>query len=91
MSRSVQISAEVSPETKELLDAFSRATGIKKARLVEDAVHQYISAMESLPPEAIVHSRVVISRDSAERVARRLESVPSPTPALRELMNPRAD
>lgn len=91
MGRNVQISAEISPETKDLLDSFSRSTGIKKARLVEDAVHQYITALEALPPEVIVHSRVIISRDSAERLARRLESEPSPTPALRELMNPRAD
>jgi len=91
MSRNSQISAEVSPEIKELLDAFSRATGIKKARLVEDAVHQYISALESLPPDAIVRSRVTISRHSAERLLQRLESTPSPTPALRDLLRPSGD
>ena len=43
MANSVQISAHVSVETKKRLDATSRASGVAKGRLVEDALVHHLA------------------------------------------------
>lgn len=81
----VQISARVTEATKAWLEKESRATGIKKEFLVEEALLHHLQALHELPADVIVRPRVVISAKAAETVMNQVEA-PAPTPALQALM-----
>jgi len=87
----VQISAVVSVETKELLDHYSAATGVKKGRLIEDALRHHLQALGELPAEAIITPRITLTRESGDRLLEQLASETEPTDALRELLKQDAD
>ncbi len=82
----VQISARVAPETKQLLDRRVRELGIKKERLIEDALRQHLAALDELPDDAIVRRHVVVSAESTKAVLRHLKGTPTPSDALKALM-----
>ena len=86
----VQINARVSETTKELLEKESRATGIKKEFLVEEALLHHLQALHELPSDVIIHPRLVIASETAETVLAQMEA-PEPTPALRALMKRHGD
>ena len=86
----VQINARVSAVTKALLEKESRATGIKKEFLVEEALLHHFQALQELPADIVVHPRLVISAESAATIVNQLEH-PKPTPALRALMKRHGD
>jgi hypothetical protein len=85
MKTETQISALVSGDTKELLDRFVRATGLKKGYLVEQALRHHLLALEQIPAEYIVRPALVVTRASGEAALRQAESG-KPTGALRKLM-----
>ena len=89
MSSTVQISAHVSVSTKERMERYVRATGLTRARLVEQALLHHLQALEELPPEIIIPARVVLDRDSAERVRELLTRAPRPTEAMHRLFDDR--
>jgi len=82
----VQISARVAPETKDLLDRRVRESGIKKERLIEDALREHLAALDELSDDAIVRRHVVISAKSTKAVLRHLKGTVQPSDALRALM-----
>ena len=84
---SVQISAYISATTKERLDAVSRARGIRKAHLVEQALMHHLSALEQLPPGFIIPNRIVLDQDSFAELVEDLEADVAPTPALLDLFH----
>jgi len=86
MTEVTQLSAQVSTSAKQLLDEFSDRTGIRKNRIVEDALWFYVRARQELPESAMVPSRLVLSASSADGVERSLAHPPAPTPALSRLM-----
>lgn len=86
----VQINARVSEVTKAMLERESRATGIKKETLVEEALLQHFRAMQELPADVVIKARVVIDAVTAEAMLAQIES-PQPTPALRALMKQHGD
>jgi hypothetical protein len=86
MSDGIQISALVSPTTKELLEHYVRATGVKKGHLVEQALRHHLRALEELPADIIVHPRLVVTRKSGELILKEIAKG-KPTGALRELMH----
>lgn len=86
----VQINARVSETTKDLLERESRATGIKKEFLVEEALLHHFQALHELPADVIIRPRLVIAAETAEAVLDQIES-PQPTPALRALMKRHGD
>lgn len=81
----IQISAVVSRSTKELLERYARATGVKKGHLVEQALRHHLQALEELPADFVLHPRVVVSKESGETILRKIRSG-KPTKALRDLM-----
>lgn len=83
-----QISALISPETKERLERFARARGLKKGYLIESALLHHISALEALPADVIVPPRLVVSRSSGDAVLERIAHPSTPTPAMRALFEP---
>jgi hypothetical protein len=85
MSKDVQISAIVDATTKELLERHVRATGVKKGHLLEEALRHYLRALQELPLDVIVRSRLVLTRAAGDVVHREIRRG-SPTKALRDLM-----
>ncbi len=82
----VQISAIVSAHTKELVEDYSRASGVKKGYLIEMALLHHLRALKELPSEVIVPPRIVVRKESAEKLALLLKHPPRPTKAMKELM-----
>ena len=83
-----QISALVSTSTRDLLDRHSRLTGIKKSRLIEDAIRHHLAALSEFPKEFAVPTRLAASNEDFKR----LESTTKrgkPNAALRALMRSR--
>ncbi|MBN8614091.1 MAG: DUF1778 domain-containing protein [Deltaproteobacteria bacterium] len=89
MSEQAQISAQISPATKEQLDRFTERLGLKKNYVVEQALLYFMEARRELPDEALIPTRIVLEDAAFERVAQLLEAPPAPTRALRELMRGR--
>ena len=86
MASPAQISAPVSEETKALLEAYSKATGIKKGYLVESALRYHLRALAELPADALVPPHLTLSPRSFEEVAARLQSPGEPSARLRRVM-----
>lgn len=86
---STQISAHISLATKELLERYVRATGVTRARLIEEALLHHLQALEQLPLEAITPVRVVLDRASAERVRDMTSHPPEPTEEMKRLFDDR--
>lgn len=86
----VQINARVSEATKAWLERESRATGVKKEFLVEEALLHHFQALHELPADVIVRPRLVITADTAKALLEQIET-PAPTQALRDLMRRHGD
>ena len=85
MGKEIQISAQISETTRELMEKHVRQTGVKKGHLVEQALLHHLQALEAIPAEYIIHPRIVVSRKTGEEMLRKAKN-PTPTPALRKLM-----
>ncbi len=85
----IQVSAHISEETKARLERFVRRTGQTRARLIEDALMQHLQALEELPADVIVPARIVLNRESAERVREMIARPPEPTEDLKRLFDDR--
>ena len=82
----MQISAQISKETKTRLERYSRAHGIKKQFLIENALLHFLSALDELPANVIVPARLILTEHSGRRVASLISRKRKPTHALVELM-----
>lgn len=82
----LQISAQISRTTRELMEKHVRQTGVKKGHLVEQALLHHLQAMDELPADLIIHPRIVVLKKTGTALLRHAESA-EPTPALRELMS----
>ena len=82
----MQISAEISQGTKQLLERYSRAHGIKKQFLIESALLHHIQALEELPASIIIPPRLVVSAGSGRKIAELVSRGQKPTSDLVELM-----
>lgn len=71
------------------LDRQARATGVSRAHIVEQALAHHLNALEELPLDVIVPTRIVLTDESARRV-RDLTSRPPPaTEAMKRLFDER--
>lgn len=86
MADYVQISAQISEATRQRLDQYARETGMKKGRLIEDAILAHLDTLDAVPAEYAIPAGIVVDAESWERVLATMESSADPTPALRELM-----
>ncbi len=90
MAKDIQISAFVSQETRDDLDRFVRATGMKKAFVIEQALRNHLRALREIPPEFVLPTRVTLSKASFKRVVRELRGSARPTRALVRLLKGKA-
>lgn len=81
-----QISAFVSDATREQLEQFAEAHGVKKAHVVEQALLHHLQALRELPADLIVPAQVTVDAASLERVGQLIRTPRKPTAALRKLM-----
>ena len=86
----MQISAE-SPGTRQLLERYSRAHGVKKQFLIERALLHHIQALEELPTSIIIPPRLVVSAASGRKIAELVTKRQKPTSKLVELTLLRID
>jgi hypothetical protein len=82
----MQISAQISKETKDRLESYSRAHGIKKQFLIENALLNFLRAVDELPANVMVPPRLVVTERSGRRMASLISGKRKPTRALVELM-----
>jgi uncharacterized protein (DUF1778 family) len=82
-----QISAFVSATTKDELERYTRATGVRKNHFIEEALQHHLLALRELPADVIVHPRIVLTPESGARVAKGLARPAKPTKKLRALMS----
>ena len=83
----MQISAEISKETRDRLESYSRAHGVKKQFLIENALLHFLRALDELPANVILPPRLVVTRRSGRQVATLISGKRKPTRALVELMS----
>lgn len=81
-----QISAHISEETKELVERYADAHGMKKGALVEQALLHHMQALRELPADIIIPPRLVLTEASSRAVARLIDRPRKPTKAIRALM-----
>ena len=89
MSETTQISAYISMDTKERMERHVRAHGITRAHLIDQALLFHLQALESLPLDAVVPARVVLTTESAERVRELNTRPPKPTADMKRLFDDR--
>ena len=87
MSTTTQISAYISEETKQEIDAYVKRKGVTKAFMIESALQHFLQALREIPADLIIPARLVVSNSSMLQLVERLESNEQPTPALRALMS----
>ena len=80
-----QISAYISAATKSRLEAFVQSQGLKKARVVEDALLHHLQALSELPADIIIPPRLMITEASLQTVIDALENPPAPSESLKKL------
>ena len=80
-----QISANISPETRDRLERYVRARGLKKGFVIEQALLHHLQAVSEIPEDAVIPPRLVVTAASGERLLERLESQEAPNQAMREL------
>jgi hypothetical protein len=81
-----QISAHISEETKEQIERYADAHGVKKGALVEQALLHHLQALREVPADLIIPPRLKLSGASFAQAAALTAKPRRPTKALRELM-----
>jgi hypothetical protein len=86
-----QISAYISDETREQMERYTGAHGLKKGALVEQALLHHLQALREIPMDVIIPPRIQLTRASFDRVAELIVTPREPTEAMHTLMTPAED
>ena len=81
-----QISTYISESTKEDLEQYAEAHGVKKGHLVEQALLHHLQALRELPAEIVIPPRITVTPKSFEAMAGLVQKPRKPTKALREVL-----
>ena len=81
-----QISAFISEATRELLERYAEAHGVKKGHLLEQALLHHLQALRELPADIVIPPRLVVSQRSFAKVSALVKRPRKPTKALRDLL-----
>lgn len=85
MASETQISAFISPATKEMVERYVEAHGVKKGYLIETALLHHLQALRQIPTDVLIPPRLVVNRASGERLEERLSNPRPPTEAMKAL------
>lgn len=83
----IQISAFISDDTKALVEAYTKKSGVKKGYLIEDALLHHLQALKEFPLDIIIPSKITVTNNSMEQLIDLIENPPKPTDTLRDLMH----
>lgn len=81
-----QISAFISEATRELVERYAEAHGVKKGHLLEQALLHHLQALRELPADIVIPPRLVVSQRSFAKVSALVKRPRKPTKALRDLL-----
>jgi hypothetical protein len=82
-----QISANISPETRDRLERYVRSRGLKKGFVIEQALLHHLSALAELPDEVVIPPRLTVTGEAGDRVLERLAAKEGPNAALRAMFD----
>ena len=82
-----QISANISSETRDRLERYVRARGLKKGFVIEQALLHHLQAITELPEDVLIPPRLIITGDSGQRVLERLDAKEQPNQAMQTLFD----
>lgn len=82
-----QISAYISEATKQQVERYAEAHGVKKGYLVEEALLHHLQALRELPADVVIPPRLTVTSASFESLAQLVTKPRKPTKALRDLMS----
>jgi hypothetical protein len=81
-----QISAYISETTKEQVERYADAHGVKKGHLVEEALLHHLKALRELPADIVIPPRLTVTNKSFETVTGLVKRPRKATKALRHLL-----
>ena len=81
-----QISAYISDATREQVERYAEAHGVKKGYVVEEALLHHLQALRELPADIVIPPRLVVTSKSFAVVTKLVKKPRRPTKAMRELM-----
>lgn len=87
MSSTRQISANISDETRELMERYVATHGIKKSHLIETAILHYLSALDAVPADLLIPPIIKVSRETGDAILAGIENPKPPTAAMRALFD----
>lgn len=82
-----QISATISAATRDRLEHYVRARGLKKGFVIEQALLHHLQAVSELPDDVLIPPRLVVGPDVGDRLLERLASNESPNQAMQALFD----
>lgn len=85
MAQPSQISAYISEETREALERYVEAHGVKKGHVIEMALLHHLAALRELPTDIILPPRLLVTSETGSWLLDLIENPPQPTDAMREL------
>ncbi len=80
-----RVSAFISDSTRDALERYAEAHGLKEAFLIEEALLHHLQALRELPLDVIIPARLVVTSGSGQTILSRVEKPRRPTKAMREL------
>ncbi len=81
-----QISAYISDSTKEKLERYAEARGVKKGFLIEEALLHHLQALSELPADIVIPQRITVTPASYRSIVSLVKKPRKPTRAMRDLM-----
>jgi hypothetical protein len=82
-----QISAYISDTTRDEVERYVEAHGVKKGSLVEQALLHHLRALRELPQDIVIPPRLRVSRRSFDQVVGLVRRPRKPTAAIADLMS----
>lgn len=83
--KQVQISAFIAEETKAALDEYVAATGLKKNRVIEEAIERHLDAVHQIPADMIIETNLTTTAEGWAMVWEMVENDREPSPELIEM------
>lgn len=87
MATETQISAVISGSTKEMVERYTEARGVKKGHLIEEALLHHLQALRELPADIIIPPRIVVDEETAKAIRDRVDNPRAPTKAMEDLFS----
>ena len=81
-----QISAYISESTKQRVERYAEAHGVKKGHLVEEALLHHLQALHELPADVVIPPHLTLTAKSFGTLSALVDKPREPTVALRDLM-----